>query len=655
MSSRCLQLCRLLLLLMAVAAPASNARAQDDDGGTLDVVEVRSDTFPRITVRLNAVPGTSAQAAGLAAEQFRVFEDGKPLPSVGLFQLRGVSAPATVILAVDVSGSMADQARLPHARDAAKRFLGQLRPGDRAAIVSFADEVLVNQSFTSDRVLLTRAIDRLTAGGETALYDALSQSVTRVAQVAVPNARRAVVLLTDGEDTKSRTGVGEAIAAAARSDVPVYTIGLGSASGAEVLQRIAADTGGRYYHAPAAQDLATAFRLISRQIGSRYELYWESRVQGEPGRDVPVEIRLAADSGATTGFTYRLPTFSRMPRVQPAPANVSQALTELPRAVPPNEALVLVVGLLAGLGVAVLLAGFTFRVAGRRLESRMAVYLAGHVSSGVAASTVSAPLLSGRHARVNPLTAVSARLAARLLPHGLIRRVRRMLTQAGFAGERNLAVFLATELVLAALLGTLGYLLIRQFGLNQRSPLFVPLIVLLLGVIGFYLPYMWLRRRVEARQRMLMRELPDALDLMAIGVSAGLSLDGAMLEVVQKWEGELSRELNQVLNEIRMGIGRRQALLNLAERTQLDDIRLLVAALVQADEIGANVSETLNVQAEQLRMRRRQMAEELARKAPVKMLIPLIFLIFPSLFVVILAPAMLHVIQTLRRFSGGGG
>jgi uncharacterized protein YegL len=431
-----------------------------------------------------------------------------------------------VILALDVSGSMADQARLTYAREAAKRFLGQLRPGDRAAIVSFANDVHVNQPFTSDRALLTRAIDRLTAGGETALYDALSQSVTRVAQVAVPDARRAVVLLTDGEDTKSRTSVGDAITAATRSDVPVYTIGLGSESGAQVLQQIAADTGGRYYHAPAAQDLSTAFRLISRQIGSRYELFWESRAQGEPGRDVPVEIRLAADSGATAGFTYRLPSFARMPRLQSAPANASQALIELPVAAPPNEGLVRVVGLLAGLGVAMLLAGYTFRVAGRRLENRMVVYLAGQISPSAASALRSAPVLSGRAAGVNPLTAISARLAARLLPHGLIRRVRRMMTQAGFAGERNLAVFLATELVLAALLGTLGYLLIRQFGLNQRSPLLFLLIVIILAVIGFYLPYIWLRRRVAARQRMLMRELPDALDLMAIGVSAGLSLDG---------------------------------------------------------------------------------------------------------------------------------
>src|SRR5207248_5047865 len=116
--------------------------------------------------------------------------------------------------------------------------------------------------------------------------------------------------------------------------------------------------------------------------------------------------------------------------------------------------------------------------------------------------------------------------------------------------------------------------------------------------------------------------------------------------------GELSREFNQLLNEIRMGASRRQALLNMAERTQLEDLRLLVAALVQADEIGANVSETLNVQAEQLRMRHRQQAEEKARKAPVKMLIPLIAFIFPAMFVVILAPAMLQVVRTLGHIVG---
>jgi tight adherence protein C len=183
-----------------------------------------------------------------------------------------------------------------------------------------------------------------------------------------------------------------------------------------------------------------------------------------------------------------------------------------------------------------------------------------------------------------------------------------------------------------------------------RSILGLVLLVLL-AVLGAYAPYVWLKRRVRQRQRAISRALPDALDLLTIGVSAGLSLDGAMLEVIQKWPNELSQEFNIVLNEMRAGTSRREALLNMAERTALEDIRLLVASLIQADELGTGIAETLTIQAEQLRIRRRQRAEELARKAPIKMLFPLVFLIFPSLFVVILAPA---VIQVFKSFKGMG-
>jgi tight adherence protein C len=178
--------------------------------------------------------------------------------------------------------------------------------------------------------------------------------------------------------------------------------------------------------------------------------------------------------------------------------------------------------------------------------------------------------------------------------------------------------------------------------------------VAVLALLGTYLPYVWLRRRVEWRKRMLLRALPDALDLMSISVSAGLSLDTAMAEVAQKWQGELSRELNQVLNEIRMGASRREALRSLADRARLPDLQLLVAGLLQADELGGNVSDVLSVQAEQLRIRRRQIAEEKARKAPVKMLIPLVFFIFPAMFVVVLAPAFLQIGSVLGGLAHHG-
>jgi tight adherence protein C len=261
--------------------------------------------------------------------------------------------------------------------------------------------------------------------------------------------------------------------------------------------------------------------------------------------------------------------------------------------------------------------------------------------------------LSSRRVPVSPLVAASARLTARLLPERQLIRLRRLMVQAGLPAERHFWLFLAAELIAALTLSALVIFVLRVRAPTLRVPMMAPLLVLLMAAIGFYLPFFWLRRRIARRRRLLLRALPDALDLMAIGVSAGLALDSAMLEVVEKWEGELSREFGQVLNEIRMGISRRQALLNLVERTQIEDIRLIVAALIQAEELGSNISETLAIQAEQLRIRRRQWAEEQARKAPVKMLIPLVFLIFPALFIVLLGPAGLSIIRMFRRLSLG--
>jgi tight adherence protein C len=220
------------------------------------------------------------------------------------------------------------------------------------------------------------------------------------------------------------------------------------------------------------------------------------------------------------------------------------------------------------------------------MQSRLSRFVAGRVQPGTDDAAVS--IVASRRARIKPLTA----FAARIIPNRQVKRLRRKLIQAGHPSDRQLSFFLAAELALAILLAAGSYELLQITG-SARSGLSLIVLVVLFSAFGMYMPYMWLRRRVEWRHRELMRALPDALDLMSISVTAGLSLDSAMTEVVQKWEGELAREFNQVLNEMRMGASRRQALRNLAERTQLQDIQLLVAALLQADELGSNIAETL--------------------------------------------------------------
>ena len=178
---------------------------------------------------------------------------------------------------------------------------------------------------------------------------------------------------------------------------------------------------------------------------------------------------------------------------------------------------------------------------------------------------------------------------------------------------------------------------------------------LYLGVlVGFFLPMMVLRYKQAKRQQSITLALPDALDLLVICVEAGQGLNAALLRVGRESEFQakaLADELRQINNEMRAGITRVNALRNFAMRTGVDDVRALVAVMVQSDRFGTSVAQALRTHAESLRVRRRQRAEETARKAPVKLVFPLVFCIFPELLVVILAPGMLALFRALSSMT----
>ena len=159
-------------------------------------------------------------------------------------------------------------------------------------------------------------------------------------------------------------------------------------------------------------------------------------------------------------------------------------------------------------------------------------------------------------------------------------------------------------------------------------------------IAGLYLPNIWLRGRVSSRQKVIQRALPDALDMMSICVDAGLGFEAAIQKVAQQWDNELSVELRRVISEIRVGVPRTEALRHLVDRTGVPDVASFVAVLVQADNLGIAIRDVLHSQSVQMRTRRRQRAEEAAQKAPLKMLFPLVFFIFPAMFAIILGPAI---------------
>ena len=237
-----------------------------------------------------------------------------------------------------------------------------------------------------------------------------------------------------------------------------------------------------------------------------------------------------------------------------------------------------------------------------------------------------------------PLVEASARFMARFTPARTVEVTRHKLDLAGnpnnwsateFFGIRGLAA-----LLLAAL--TLALTLLSGAGLAQQL-----FFTLLMGLLGFFLPVVWLSRRIRRRQQEVIKTLPDALDLLTISVEAGLPFDGAMQRVAEKWDNEISRAFERMLNEMRMGKSRREALRNMASRIEVPDVTSFVAALVQADQLGISIAKVLRIQSEQMRIKRRQRAEEKARQAPIKMLIPMTFLIFPTILIIILGPALL--------------
>ena len=243
---------------------------------------------------------------------------------------------------------------------------------------------------------------------------------------------------------------------------------------------------------------------------------------------------------------------------------------------------------------------------------------------------------------VRPAIGWIAHRARRLTPAGRVRSLERKVRLAGARSGWTLDRVLAAKLFVGMAGGFAG------FWYGGRSGFSAMVTYAVAGVVGGYLtPDLILWGRARERQTLIRRALPDVLDQMTISVESGLGFDGALQRVGERGTGPLAEELQRTLNEIAVGIPRREALGNLVDRTDADELRGFVLSIRQADEYGLPVARVLRVQASQLRVRRRQSAEERALKMPVKIVFPLVLCIFPAMFVVLLGPAVVRITQTL--------
>lgn len=246
---------------------------------------------------------------------------------------------------------------------------------------------------------------------------------------------------------------------------------------------------------------------------------------------------------------------------------------------------------------------------------------------------------------IYPVARKLGELAVKFTPQNALQSVSRKLELAGNPGRLEPTVFLALQFVAA---GVFGVILFLAITLGQTDwPLGQKFLIVIGGVlIGFFFPQIWLTSRVNRRQKEIRKSMPDALDLLTICVEAGLGFDAAMAKVAEKWESELSLAFARVIQEIQLGKIRREALRDMADRIGIPEMTSFVAAVIQSELLGVSMAKVLRIQSDQMRVRRRQAAEEEAHKAPVKMLIPMALLIFPSLIIVLMTPAGLRLMNS---------
>jgi len=245
---------------------------------------------------------------------------------------------------------------------------------------------------------------------------------------------------------------------------------------------------------------------------------------------------------------------------------------------------------------------------------------------------------------LRPLMRRLSGVGTRLTSRDRIGRTEERLAEAGYPGGLRTIDFMGLKVVAALVTSGLAFLL---FGLALSGPSTGFLLAVLGLAVGFFVPDFWLSNRIRARQRAILLAIPDVLDLLTISVKAGLGFDAALGKVVEKSEGPLTDEFRRALAEVRIGKARRDALKELVARTNVPALTNFIGAIIQAEQLGVAIANVLEIQSEQLRIERRQRAEEMAAKAPIKMLFPLVGCIFPSMFIVILGPAMILIVNNL--------
>jgi tight adherence protein C len=314
--------------------------------------------------------------------------------------------------------------------------------------------------------------------------------------------------------------------------------------------------------------------------------------------------------------------------------------------------IILIVVLVVGGAATLVVIGMRDSRDGDPLQERLAEFAARGDATSLEEIELSQPL---SERIIYPLARKFGDFASRFTPQNALQSTQKKLELAGNPKGLDASLFWALRFVAAIAFGgllmfvfTIGSI---QWGWGRKI-----MIIAIFVALGFYLPELLITSKINSRQKEVRKAMPDALDLLTICVEAGLGFDGAMAKVYDKWDNELSMAFGRVIREIQLGKLRREALRDMADRLGLPEMTSFVAAVIQSEQLGVSMAKVLRIQSDQMRIKRRQLAEEEAHKAPIKMLIPMALLIFPSICIVLMTPAALMMMRSAMNgilFGGG--
>ncbi len=622
MSKRCVGALAALLLLASVPAAA-------DQGVRMTVTSTDVTTFPDVELTVS-VSGPDGRPFVLAPSEVEVWLGDERVPTsvTSAVEVR----PVDVVLVLDRSGSMSGQP-MADAIAATGVFLDLLGPRDRSALVGLSTRAALLQPLTADRAATRATASSITAGGDTALYDAVALAARHLAEAGRPDARHAVVVLTDGNDTSSTVRREEMLSSLATDTV--HAVGLGPAPDVNALGALAAaSSAGVVLRAPTSAQLGEAYVAMAERLRADNGIRFRVPVR-RFAPEIAVRVVARRDGAILGEIGHRFALPVTIPDTAAAPIVPTVVDTEpavVARAAPPSEGAptALTSGVLGGATVLALVAWAlsAFGPAGTRPFRRAPIgnvplpppaRRSGTFPMGARQRLRAAGRAVARAARVRPSPTADLALDRAGHPLGL--------DSTELIGLRliALAVSSAAALAAAVVIGAdpAGLAACAAWG----------------ALAGYVIPFVALRTATLSRQYAIRRSLPTVVDMLALCVEAGLSLDGAFAQVSRRARGPLSDEIHRVMLELQVGVDRRDALRHLALRAHVPEVSRLVNALIQGDALGVGIGGALQDQAHEARTRRRQRAETLARTAPVKMLFPIVFFIFPALFLVILGPA----------------